>query len=53
MHYRNVSTDISSVYGAGTIDTDGYGFGGTLTWYGQNGFYVAGQAQATWFDSDS
>lgn len=52
VHYGNVSADISSVYGTGTIDTDGYGFGGTLTWYGQNGFYADGQAQATWFDSD-
>jgi fibronectin-binding autotransporter adhesin len=43
---------VSSVYGDGDIDTDGYGFGGTLTWYGDNGFYVDGQAQATWFDSD-
>jgi fibronectin-binding autotransporter adhesin len=23
-----------------------------LTWYGQNGFYLDGQAQATWYESD-
>ncbi|WP_162792628.1 autotransporter outer membrane beta-barrel domain-containing protein, partial [Ochrobactrum sp. 3-3] len=26
--------------------------GATTTWYGNNGFYVDGQAQVTWFDSD-
>jgi len=28
------------------------GVGGTLTWYANNGFYLDGQAQVTWFDSD-
>ncbi|WP_411505476.1 autotransporter outer membrane beta-barrel domain-containing protein [Brucella anthropi] len=51
-HYGKASADVTSVYGAGTIDTDAYGVGGTLTWYGDNGFYVDGQGQATWFDSD-
>lgn len=39
-------------YGAGRISTDGYGIGGTLTWYGEDGFYADGVAQATWYDSD-
>src|SRR5690606_8415760 len=39
-------------YGSGDISTDGYGFGGTLTWYGNNGFYVDGTAQVTWYSSD-
>lgn len=43
---------ISATYGGGDISTDGYGFGGTLSWYGENGFYLDGQAQATWYDSD-
>ncbi|MBB3146160.1 outer membrane autotransporter protein [Phyllobacterium trifolii] len=51
-HYGHASADITSFFGDGSIDTDGYGLGGTLTWYGQNGFYVDGQAQATWYDSD-
>lgn len=38
--------------GRGKIDTDGIGVGGTLTWYGANGFYLDGQAQATWYGSD-
>ncbi|WP_183664272.1 autotransporter outer membrane beta-barrel domain-containing protein [Phyllobacterium trifolii] len=40
------------MFGKGSIDTDGYGFGGTLTWLGQNGFYVDGQTQLNWYDSD-
>lgn len=51
-HYGTVSADVSSIYGLGSIDASGYGFGGTLTWYGNGGFYVDGQAQATWYDSD-
>jgi outer membrane autotransporter protein len=51
-HYGQASTDTFSIFGDGSIDTTGYGFGGTLTWYGDNGFYVDGQAQVTWYDSD-
>ncbi|MDG4875023.1 autotransporter outer membrane beta-barrel domain-containing protein, partial [Mesorhizobium sp. WSM4935] len=36
----------------GSIRATGYGFGGTLTWYGDNGFYADAQAEATWYDSD-
>ncbi|AQS41070.1 MAG: Outer membrane autotransporter [Candidatus Tokpelaia hoelldobleri] len=43
--------DVSSRYGFGKIKTDAYGAGGTLTWYGNNGFYVDAQAQVQWFDS--
>nr|WP_281408365.1 autotransporter outer membrane beta-barrel domain-containing protein [Mesorhizobium sp. B2-4-4] len=51
-HYGTASSDISSIYGAGSIDATGYGFGGTLTWYGDNGFYTDAQAQVTWYDSE-
>jgi outer membrane autotransporter protein len=51
-HYGHASADISSLFGNGSISTDGAGFGGTLTWYGNNGFYVDGQAQVSWYDSD-
>ncbi|MHC5232966.1 autotransporter family protein [Brucella sp. LJL56] len=50
--YGKASADVWSIFGNGTIDTDGYGLGGTLTWYGDNGIYVDGQVQANWFDSD-
>ncbi|KAB2764277.1 autotransporter outer membrane beta-barrel domain-containing protein [Brucella anthropi] len=56
VHYARGSANIRSVYdadnGGGDIRTDGYGIGGTLTWYGESGFYVDTQAQATWYDSD-
>lgn len=52
VHYAHGKTDISSVYGDGEIKTDGYGFGGTLTWYGDNGFYLDSQGQVTWYASD-
>lgn len=42
----------SSDFVSGDISTDGYGLGGTLTWYGENGLYADGLAQATWYDSD-
>jgi outer membrane autotransporter protein len=50
-HYAHGKTETSSVYGDGEISTDGYGFGGTLTWYGENGFYLDGQGQVTWYTS--
>lgn len=52
VHYGHAKTNTRSVYGNGDISTDGYGFGGTLTWYGTNGFYIDTQAQVTWYDSD-
>lgn len=56
VHYVRGSADISSPYdadnGGGRFRTDGYGLGGTLTWYGDNGFYLDAQGQATWYDSD-
>ncbi|HEV2502817.1 MAG TPA: autotransporter outer membrane beta-barrel domain-containing protein [Mesorhizobium sp.] len=52
MHYVNGKTDVTAPSGDGSIKSDGYGFSGTLTWYGNDGLYVDGQAQATWYDSD-
>jgi fibronectin-binding autotransporter adhesin len=50
--YGTISSDISSIYGQGGITSDGYGFGGTLTWYGRDGFYVDGQSSFTLYDSN-
>ncbi|WFP65440.1 autotransporter outer membrane beta-barrel domain-containing protein [Mesorhizobium sp. WSM4904] len=52
VHYGTARSDVSSVFGVGSIDATGYGFGGTMTWYGKSGFYVDTQAELTWFDSD-
>lgn len=51
-HYGTASTDVASVFGDGSINTTGYGVGGTLTWLGGKGAYVDLQGSATWFDSD-
>lgn len=50
--YGKARSDISSAHGDGQIDTQGWGLGGTLTWYGNDGFYVDTQAQAMWYYSD-
>lgn len=50
--YGSVSSNVMSAHGNGGIDTTGYGFGGTLTWYGNAGFYLDGQAQVAWYESD-
>ncbi|WP_077684251.1 autotransporter outer membrane beta-barrel domain-containing protein [Brucella intermedia] len=52
VHYTHGKAKTYSIFGDDEVSTDGYGFGGTLTWYGDNGFYVDGQAQLTWYDSD-
>lgn len=52
LSHGNASADIRSPYGRGKIDTTGTGVGASLTWYGASGFYVDGQVQAMWFDSD-
>ncbi len=51
-HYSTASTDIYSTFGNGFIETSGYGVGATLTWIGNSGLYVDGQAQLSRFDSD-
>lgn len=52
VHYGTVSSDVASSFGTGSISATGYGLGGTLTWFGNSGFYIDTQAQATWYDSD-
>jgi fibronectin-binding autotransporter adhesin len=51
-HFGTAIADIRSKYGDGRVSATGTGFGGTLTWYGESGFYVDGQAQATFFNSN-
>jgi fibronectin-binding autotransporter adhesin len=52
LHYGTISSSVDSPHGAGKIDSTGYGLGGTLTWYGNDGLYVDGQARYTRYDSD-
>lgn len=52
IYYGQATSQVRSVFGDGSIATDGYGVGATLTWYGVDGFYVDGEVQMSWFDSD-
>lgn len=52
VQYAHGKTKVKSFFGDGDISTNGYGFGGTLTWYGNEGFYIDTQAQATWYKSN-
>ena len=46
------SADVFSTYGNGSISVDSYSAGLTATWFGDDGLYVDGQAQFSWFSSD-
>lgn len=46
------SSEFDDSLGGGQLNTQGWGLGGTITWYGNSGFYVDGQAQATWYKTD-
>jgi fibronectin-binding autotransporter adhesin len=50
--YGLTTANIASVFGNGRIRIEGAGVGGTLTWFGDNGFYVDGQAQSMFYRSD-
>jgi len=52
LQYGTISSDVASLFGRGSIDTSGFGLGASLTWYGDDGFYVDGQTRVTWYDSD-
>ena len=52
LEYGRYQSNASSVFGQGRLKTNGYGIGGTLTWYGENGIYVDGQARWTRFDTE-
>ncbi|OZI58261.1 autotransporter-associated beta strand repeat-containing protein [Bordetella genomosp. 4] len=49
--YGNASSSVDSFYGRGRINADAYSLGTSLTWYGDNGAYVDGQAKLSWFSS--
>ena len=51
-HYDRKNADIYARDIDSDIAINGYGFGGTLTWYGENGFYLDNQAEVTWYNSD-
>jgi len=50
--YTNGKGSPKSSAGDGQVNSNGYGVGATLTWYGRSGSYVDSQAQVTWYRSD-
>lgn len=46
-----ISAEINSTAGNGGIEGAAFGLGGTLTWYGSEGFYLDAQGKLNWFDS--
>ena len=52
LSYGRYQSNVNSAYGQGRLKTDGYGIGTTLTWFGDKGAYVDGQARWTRFDTD-
>ncbi len=51
-HYGEARARTKSVFGDGRMDTNGYGFGLSLTWRDIRGFYADAQAQFSWYDSN-
>ncbi|CAG9172926.1 autotransporter family protein [Cupriavidus pampae] len=51
-HYGIANSNVSSMFGQGSIDATGYGVGATATWYGTNGAYVDARATVSWYDTD-
>ncbi|MEQ3651105.1 autotransporter-associated beta strand repeat-containing protein [Hyphomonas sp.] len=45
-------SDVSSVYGAGDVETRAFGLGATLSWYRQDGVYWDLQGRANWYDAE-
>jgi len=52
VHYGSNHGHVMSTVGSGNIEAEGYGVGGSLSWYGTNGFYADAQARVTWLHSD-
>ena len=52
LQYGRYQSNVDSVYGHGRLKTRSYGIGASLTWYGENGIYVDGQARWSHLDTD-
>lgn len=50
--YSRINARISSYFGKGKIKANGYGGGASLTWYGNDGFYVDGVGKLAWYKND-
>jgi fibronectin-binding autotransporter adhesin len=52
VQYGQTHANVISPIGNGDNDTDSYSIGATLTWYGNDGFYVDGQATLARLSTD-
>ncbi|WP_340618047.1 autotransporter outer membrane beta-barrel domain-containing protein [Xenorhabdus entomophaga] len=52
LQYSNISANVGSGHGEGKISANGYTIGATSTWYSNNGFYLDGLTQLTYFEND-
>ncbi|MBE9476195.1 MAG: autotransporter outer membrane beta-barrel domain-containing protein, partial [Proteobacteria bacterium] len=50
--YGETAAFAPTLTGGGSIDTNSFSLTGTATWVSHGGFYLDGQAQANWLDSD-
>lgn len=51
-YYGEANSHVRSIFGNGSLKTDGYGVSATLSWYGLQGLYIDGQAQFSWYETD-
>lgn len=49
--YQSASASVSSYFGSGDIETEGYGIGASLAYLSNSGFYVDGQIRLSQYDS--
>ncbi|OKP05696.1 autotransporter outer membrane beta-barrel domain-containing protein [Xenorhabdus eapokensis] len=52
LQYSKINANVGSEHGEGKIHGNGYTIGATSTWYGNNGFYLDGLTQLTYFNND-
>ncbi|MDR0217667.1 MAG: autotransporter outer membrane beta-barrel domain-containing protein [Enterobacteriaceae bacterium] len=50
--YSQIDADVDAKPGNGSIKGDSYTVGGTGTWFGNNGVYLDGLAQVTYFNNE-
>lgn len=51
-HLGASNANVGSDHGDGKLNTNFYGIGGALTWFGYNDVYIDLQAQGTWYETD-
>ncbi|AUC97897.1 hypothetical protein CWS35_29360 [Bradyrhizobium sp. SK17] len=52
LQYGLTTAYVNSLFGSGRIRAQGTGVGATATWYGDNGVYLDGQMQTTFYRAD-